>query len=253
MSRRLGEPLIRLEHVTSTMDELAALAERGAAEGTAVLADAQTVGRGRAGRVWESAPGTAILLSVLLRPTVPSYRLTVLPLIVGVAVAEAVEAETGLVPRLKWPNDVLIGERKVAGILTTARSDGPVQRVIVGIGLNVNASPDRIPAGATSLSIERGTEHDRERLVEAIFERLDAAYRDFERTGGAFEPTVWERRAAFLGDAVTIEDGGRTLTGVLRGVERDGALILDLGAGGRQLVVAGELSRGPRPLVADRR
>jgi BirA family transcriptional regulator, biotin operon repressor / biotin---[acetyl-CoA-carboxylase] ligase len=234
VTARLGEPLIRLGRTTSTMDELAALAAAGAAEGTAVLAEAQTAGRGRAGRHWQSPPGTAILLSVLLRPTVPPTRLGVLPLVVGLAVAEAVEAEAGLSPWLKWPNDVLLDGRKLAGILAAARTEGTETRVILGIGLNVNARRDQLPPEAASLKVELGREQDREPLLAALLDRLDGAYRRFESEGGAFEPAEWECRAAFLGETVLVADAGRTLQGVFRGVDGDGALILDLGVDGRR-------------------
>jgi BirA family biotin operon repressor/biotin-[acetyl-CoA-carboxylase] ligase len=248
MTRRIGVPLIRLGHVGSTMDELAVLAERGAEEGTAVLAEVQTAGRGRAGRAWQSTPGTSILLSVLLRPTVPQHRLGTLPLVIGLAVAEAVEEETGLSPRLKWPNDLLLNGRKMAGILTSARAAGTATRVIVGVGVNVNARLDQLPENATSLQVESGDEQDRERLLDAILARLDAAYRHFERAGGSFDQDAWRRRAAFLGELVCVEAGDLMLDGILAGVDGDGALILKEPGGERRRVVVGDVTRGPRLL-----
>jgi BirA family biotin operon repressor/biotin-[acetyl-CoA-carboxylase] ligase len=235
------------------MDELAALAEQGAEEGTVVLAEAQTAGRGRAGRTWQSAPGTAILLSVLLRPTVSPDRLGALPLVVGLAVAEAIEAKTGLSPRLKWPNDLLLNGGKVAGILTTARSDGAASRVIVGLGLNVSAAPDQLPEGATSLAVGAGLTPDRDALLAAILARLDASYRRFERSAGDFDRAAWLARAAFLGERVRVETGERTHDGLLVGVDRDGALILEEDDGGRRRLVVGDVRRGPRATADDRR
>ena len=244
---RLGSPLIRCGRVGSTMDEVARLAALGASEGTAVVAEAQTTGRGRAGRVWESPPGSAILLSVLLRPTVPPSRLGALPLTIGVAVAEALEATVIVRPRLKWPNDVWLGERKVAGILTMTRTGADEAFAVVGIGVNVNSAVDSLPPGATSLLVETGGPVDREAVLSSLFDRLNDAYRAFVAAGGRPVLHAWRSRAAFLGETVTVEVGGARRTGVFQDVADDGALLLSTRDGWEERVVMGELSRGPTP------
>jgi BirA family biotin operon repressor/biotin-[acetyl-CoA-carboxylase] ligase len=148
----------------------------GDPEGAVAVADEQTEGRGRLGRSWSAPPGTSILVSILLRPDVESARLPELPIVGGKAVSTAIEAETGVAAAIKFPNDVLIGNRKVAGILAEA-SDG---RVVLGIGINVNQTADQLPPDAqtepTSLRIETGKELDRASLLAAVLASLEEQY-----------------------------------------------------------------------------
>jgi BirA family biotin operon repressor/biotin-[acetyl-CoA-carboxylase] ligase len=145
-------------------------------EGAAAVAEEQTEGRGRLGRSWQAPPRTSVLVSVALEPPVPSALLPELSLVAGDAVAAAIAAETGLAPTIKHPNDVLVGGRKVAGILAEA-SEG---RVVLGIGVNANQSPDELPADSTtpgtSLRVEAGRAIDRPRLLAAILAELERAY-----------------------------------------------------------------------------
>jgi BirA family transcriptional regulator, biotin operon repressor / biotin---[acetyl-CoA-carboxylase] ligase len=169
---RFGRPYAYFERCESTQRELAA----DAPEGAVAVAEEQTSGRGRLGRRWHAAPRTSVLASVNLRPDVPTRRLPELSLVGGAAVAEAIAAETGLRPEVKFPNDVLIGGRKVAGILAEARED----RVVLGIGINANIAAGELPTGletpATSLQIETGVPIDRATLLAAVLERLEADY-----------------------------------------------------------------------------
>jgi BirA family biotin operon repressor/biotin-[acetyl-CoA-carboxylase] ligase len=169
---RFGRPYAYFERCESTQRELAA----DAPEGAVAVAEEQTSGRGRLGHRWHAAPRTSVLASVNLRPDVPTRRLPELSLVGGAAVAEAIAAETGLRPEVKFPNDVLIGGRKVAGILAEARED----RVVLGIGINANIAAGELPTGletpATSLQIETGVPIDRATLLAAVLERLEADY-----------------------------------------------------------------------------
>ena len=231
------------------MDEAARLAETGEPAGTVVVAEEQTAGRGRAGRSWHAPRGTAILCSVLLRPSVPPDRLAVLPLVVGVGAAEAIEGVSGLPCRLKWPNDVWLGrDLKVAGILLTARS-GPagVDYAIVGIGINVNVPLHSLPPGATSLLAEAGRPFDREFVLERLLERLDDEYWCFLTAGAARAIGGWRQRAALLHEPVTVTVGGHERAGIMRGVAEDGALLLERRDGTVERIVAGDLVRGPVP------
>ncbi len=171
LSGRLGRPYRFLEECASTQRLLAP----DAPEGETVVTDHQTEGRGRLGRSWAAPPGTSVLMSVCLRPQVDPARLPELTVVAAGAVAEAIAAETGLVPTLKHPNDVLVEGRKVAGILAEA-SEG---RVVLGIGVNANQTAAELPPEtrlpASSLRIESGTEVDRARLVAAILNRLGPA------------------------------------------------------------------------------
>lgn len=246
----IGRNVVQLGSVGSTMDEVAALADAGAAEGTVVVAEYQEAGRGRSGRVWQAPPGTSLLLSVLLRPTTPLDRLSTLPLAAGVAVAEAIEAVMGeaAAVRLKWPNDLWLDEQKVGGILLVARAAaGELPRAILGVGINVSVDPKDLPLGATSLGASIGTSPDREALLNAVLHHLDAAYRAWETDGGASALAAWMRRAALVGEVVTVEVAGRQRRGVMLGIDDHGALLLDRG-NEVERIVSGDVGRGPRRL-----
>lgn len=251
--RVVGRRLVRLGRVDSTMAVAARLAAAGEPEGTVVVAEEQTAGRGRAGRAWRAPAGTAILCSVLLRPPVAPARLGVLPLVAGVAVAEAIEAVAGLPCRLKWPNDVWLGApeagamgRKAAGVLVEARSGAAgVEHAIVGIGLNVAIAPADLEPGATSLAAEAGRPFDLETVLDRLLARLDAAYLAFVAADGAPSLDGWRARAALLDEPVAIEIDGRRRAGIMRSVADDGALLLVRDGGAVERVVAGDLVRGP--------
>jgi BirA family biotin operon repressor/biotin-[acetyl-CoA-carboxylase] ligase len=169
---KLGRPY---RHVRSTRSTQLLLPPE-APEGALVAADEQTAGRGRLGRRWLAPPGTSLLCSLQLRPTVESARLPELTGVASRACADAIAALTGLEPELKFPNDVLVGGRKVAGILAEAREE----RVVLGIGVNVNLPAERLPQEvdlpATSLLVETGRELDRAELLVELLERLERRY-----------------------------------------------------------------------------
>ena len=169
---RFGQPY---EHVGSTPSTQLLLAP-DAPEGALVVAEEQTAGRGRLGRSWFAPAGTSLLCSLQLRPDTPTERLPELTGVVARACADAIAALTGLEPALKFPNDVLVGGRKVAGILAEAR-DG---RVVLGVGINVNLPVDELPEDvdrpATSLLVETGRELDRAELLAELLERLERRY-----------------------------------------------------------------------------
>lgn len=248
--RVVGRRLLRYERIGSTMDEVTRLAAAGEPEGTVVVAAEQTAGRGRAGRSWRAPAGTALLCSVLLRPAVPPDRLGVLPLVVGVAVAEAIEEVTALRTRLKWPNDVWLGPgpvgRKVAGVLLAARSHGSaVGHAVVGVGVNANIAPADLPPGATSLLAETGRPVHLARLLDRLLGHLDAAYREYLAADGQPGLAGWRARAALLDHPVAVVRDGQTLAGTMRGVAADGALLLERDDGTIERIVAGDLVRGP--------
>jgi BirA family biotin operon repressor/biotin-[acetyl-CoA-carboxylase] ligase len=169
---RFGRPYTFLERSESTQRELAT----DAPEGAVVAADHQTAGRGRLGRLWLAAPGTSLLFSINLRPSVPSQRLPGLSVLAGVSCAKAIREVTGLLPDIKLPNDLLVGGRKLAGILAEAR-DG---RVVLGIGINVNVLKEDLPRAVdrepTSLLAELGEPVDRGVLLAAVLLELERRY-----------------------------------------------------------------------------
>jgi BirA family biotin operon repressor/biotin-[acetyl-CoA-carboxylase] ligase len=242
----VGRRIVRFDTVASTMDEAAALAEAGEPEGTAVVAEEQTAGRGRADREWHSPRGAGILCSVVLRPLVDPRRLGALPLLAGVAVAESIEATAGLACQLKWPNDVWIDGRKVAGILTTARSGhAGLEYVVVGVGINVNIRPEELPPGATSLMATTGRTLDQSVIQATLLERLDEGYRAFAGGAAAAGLAAWRRRAVLVGEVVAVGVERRCRVGTMRGVADDGALLLEGADGSLERIYAGDVVRGP--------
>ena len=173
LTGRFGRVVYRYEEVTASTQRLL---QENDPEGAVAVAEEQTEGRGRLGRTWHAPAGSSVLLSVVLRPEVEAPRLPELSLVAGGAVAEAIAQVTGVDPAIKFPNDVLLDGRKVAGILAES-SDG---RVVLGVGVNVNQTRDELPADAqtepTSLRIQTGAMVDRATLAAAILLRLEAAY-----------------------------------------------------------------------------
>ncbi len=185
-TKTMGQSIYFYEETDTTNNRARELALEGAPEGTLVVAEKQTAGRGRRGKVWESPLGTGIWMSLVLRPQIMPAEASVLTLLCGLATAEAIEAETGLSAGIKWPNDILINGKKAVGILTEMDCEmSEVHFVIPGIGINVNTTsfPPEIADIATSLFLECGKTVSRRRLVHKVLERLEEHYETFLRTG----------------------------------------------------------------------
>jgi BirA family biotin operon repressor/biotin-[acetyl-CoA-carboxylase] ligase len=233
--------VVRLGAVDSTQRVAFELAEQGAADGTVVVADTQTAGRGRRGRTWHDVPGDGLLMSIVVRPRLSVSDLPKLSLAAAVAVAEAIEATTGLRARLKWPNDVLVGGRKIAGILLESRiAAEPV--VVVGIGVNLGQGkfPASIAGTATSIVLERGTGVVRETLLEAVREAFDRWRACLENAGFAAIRARWLALADTIGRTVMTGEHA----GIAVDLADDGALVLRQ-SGGLRRVVAGEIATSP--------
>lgn len=222
---RLGQPLIYLPAIGSTNTYAGELAQAGVAEGALVTTDDQTAGRGRVGRVWKALPGQQLALSLILRPTFPPHFLVMAS---ALAVAQAIEAVAGVRPDIKWPNDVLLGGRKVCGILIET-SEGVA---VLGMGVNVNGALDDDPelaTRATTLAAFVGHVISREALAVEILRRLDARYLDLLEGGPQARRTLradWRERLVTLGRRATIHQREATLAGVAEDVDDDGALLL---------------------------
>ena len=229
----------RVAETGSTNADLLAEARAGAPEGTVLVADHQTAGRGRRDRVWAAPPGSSLLVSILVRPTLPPSRLALVTHAVALAARDTCASVADVQPDLKWPNDLVVGERKLAGVLAESvlGSAGVVEAVVVGLGLNVNWPLDarhQWPDGATSLNAEAGHSVDRDQLLAAVLDglsRLD-------------EPTVVHRyrdELGTLGRHVRVELADEVLVGRAVDVRADGALVVALDDGSRRTVTAGDV------------
>ncbi|MEO0557367.1 MAG: biotin--[acetyl-CoA-carboxylase] ligase [Bacteroidota bacterium] len=244
--RDLGQPRRHLESVASTMDVASAWAEDGAPHGAVVTTDHQTGGRGRLGRTWTDVPSESLLASIVLRPDLPADRLGLLPLAVGLSIASAIDAVTGTqgTARVKWPNDVLIEDRKVAGILTEATHSLAGPTVIVGMGINVSQTsfPGELASQAGSIRQLVGLQVDRDDLLHAILHALADQLDGLESRPVSTFLERFERRMARRGKRVTVSNGSAgTLSGVALGVASDGALRLRV-EGAEQRVYAGDMA-----------
>ncbi len=230
--------MVRLGEVGSTNDAARLLAGAGVPEGAVVVSDTQTRGRGRLGRPWASPPG-GLWCSVLLRPA-GGPELGRLSLAVGIAAAEAVEAVAPVRVGLKWPNDAMIGKRKVCGILSERAGDA----LVVGIGINANVTAETLPpavaASATSLHVALGRTIDLSVLLEALLGRL-AYWYDRWADGDDAVVQIWTRRDVTRGIYVTVGGPGAAVCGIADGIDADGALRLRLEDGDIRRVFAGDL------------
>ncbi len=257
-TRAVGRPLEVHGSVGSTNDLARQAARGGAPEGFAVLADEQTAGRGRLGRRWLSPPGVNLYCSVVLRPDIPARLAPQLTLLGGVAVAVAALAE-GLLPTLKWPNDLLLADRKAAGVLAELElgPGGGVGFVILGLGLNLNLQPADLPpelaAEATSFAAVLGRPVDRAAVARRLLEALDAWLDRYRRHGFAPVREAWSRLGALSGRRLAVAVGGEpagqpgggeiteVVEGIARGLGDDGALLLDTPSGLRA-ILSGEVT-----------
>ncbi len=214
----------------STNSDALALGRRGAPEGTVVIAEEQSSGRGRLGRSWESVRGVNLYMSLLLRPQMLPAQAPQLSLVAGLAVASAIE-ELGLAPLIKWPNDVVLGGRKVAGILTEIEAEADrVAFVVVGMGVNLNSRPQQFSGSirdiATSVLIESGRRVDRSAFAASLLAQFKTYYRRFLARGFGAVSDDWERRSMLSGRRISVSGVGAGLRGICVGIDGDGALLL---------------------------
>lgn len=246
----LGRTLVYKETIGSTNDLLLQMAAEGAAAGTVVLADFQTKGKGRHGRSWQAPPRTSLLFSVLFRPDWPAEWSPWLTMIAGLAAAEAVAAETGLLARLKWPNDIVVESggrwRKLGGMLLDGDFiDARLRTAVLGTGLNVNIAPDELPESATpatSLSVETGRRLSREALLVRILSRLEKRYMEIEM--GRSPWLAWNELLVTLGREVRISGASQpeAVEGVAEATDEWGRLLVRDPAGRLHKVSAGEVT-----------
>lgn len=248
----MGRHVHYCERTDSTNRLARELAARGAPEGTLVVAEEQTGGRGRLGRGWFSPYGKGIWCSLILRPTLSPLDAPPLTMLAAVAVAEALQQAAGLLAGIKWPNDLLAGGRKLCGILTEL--DAEVERVnhlIVGIGLNVNIAPGEFPPEltntATSVLAVTGRRASRVKLLQEMLAALEYWYLRWQKEG--FSPVLsrWKEHSITLGRPVLVTSHRESYEGWAEDVDESGSLILRLPGGERLKIFSGEVSLRPLP------
>ncbi len=236
-TERLGHTIHFLEHTSSTNAEALALAQEGAADGTVVLADHQTAGRGRLGRIWHSPPGNNLYCSILLSPRSSAgpqdNALTWIPLSTGVAVARTLRRASGLAVTLKWPNDILVNEKKIGGVLCerTGSLQNSDSLIVVGIGLNVNlpseAFPEEIRPAATSLAAEAGRTFDRSALLAALLLELERCWLQLFSAGPGEATAAYTEFCSTIGHRVRVTVAGdTTVEGRAMQIGPDGSLVI---------------------------
>jgi BirA family biotin operon repressor/biotin-[acetyl-CoA-carboxylase] ligase len=232
---RIGRRIQVLDVTRSTNSDAMALGREGEPEGTVVIAEEQTAGRGRLGRTWESSRGVNLYMSILLRPQMAPWLAPQLSLVAGVAAAETVREE-GIDARIKWPNDVVVlapdGMKKLCGILTEIEAEADrVSFVVVGIGVNLNSdrshfSPE-LEGKATSVLLERGRPVERAAFVARLLARFERCYDAWAKDGFAAVAPDWRALSVLDGRRVTISAPGDTFEGVCAGIDDEGALLVE--------------------------
>ncbi|SHK95593.1 BirA family transcriptional regulator, biotin operon repressor / biotin-[acetyl-CoA-carboxylase] ligase [Desulforamulus aeronauticus DSM 10349] len=230
----------------STNEKAKELARQRVPEGTVIITEEQTQGKGRLGRAWQCPPKAGLCFSVILYPTVNPMEVAQCTMLAAVAVVRALHNTLGIQAQVKWPNDVYINDCKVCGILAemTAEADR-VKYLVLGIGININQSQADFAAAistATSLSIQRGHQVSRVQVLKAVLEELDALYLQWQQQGFAPLKDMWRQTALWFGEPVLVSGLQRTWEGILEDIDDSGALILRLPEGGRKTFYSGEVS-----------
>jgi BirA family biotin operon repressor/biotin-[acetyl-CoA-carboxylase] ligase len=237
--------IVYSKEIDSTNREAKDLADEGAPEGTLILSEAQIKGKGRKGRTWFSPPKGGIYISLILRPTISPVEAPKFTLLAAVAIAEALLSMIPLNIHIKWPNDILVNGKKIAGILTEMSTEmDAVNYIVVGLGLNVNTPkfPDEIQGIATSIFIETGKVFPRVRLIQEYLVRYETYYEMYKKTG--FGPIInrWKDLSNIVGKKVEVRVIGNQFIGKALDIDGDGALILKDDQGVIHRIISGDIT-----------
>ncbi|WP_347549875.1 biotin--[acetyl-CoA-carboxylase] ligase [Pseudalkalibacillus hwajinpoensis] len=227
----LGKTVHTYPSVESTQYIAHDLAHRGTPDGTIIVADEQTAGKGRLGRSWHSPRGSGIWTSIILRPKLPPQRAPQFTLIAAVSVVHAIRKQTGLEAEIKWPNDILIDGKKVVGILTELQAESDqIKSIIIGMGINVNAGSEDFPSDlnqATSLKVESGQNVNRSALLAAILNEFETLYEEYLTNGFRMIKLLWESYAVSLGRKIKARTLNGVIEGLAKGITDEGVLLLE--------------------------
>ncbi|HWO41949.1 MAG TPA: biotin--[acetyl-CoA-carboxylase] ligase [Candidatus Eisenbacteria bacterium] len=246
-SRRLGRKIHYFPLIDSTNSCARRLAEDGAADGDVVIAESQSHGRGRLGRAWISPPSLNLYLSAVLRPALPASAAPQLTLMAAVALADTVALFCDTEPSIKWPNDVLLEGKKIAGVLAESSCAAErIEFVILGIGVNLNypaeLMPEAIRDRATSLMIVRGQPVEREAFLRRLIQDLDRCYGELEEKGFGAIAQRWDARFNLKGKKIRVAMEDETLVGTAVGIDPEGALVVLDSGGASRRVFAGDVT-----------
>jgi BirA family biotin operon repressor/biotin-[acetyl-CoA-carboxylase] ligase len=241
-----GDQLKLLETTTSTQEEIRIWAEQGADNGALIIAEEQTLGRGRQGRRWMSPSGKGVWMSLLLKPELPLADASKLTLLTAVAVCRALRGVTGLEIGIKWPNDLLINGKKICGILVeSAGEDGKIRYCVVGIGIDVNLEAqdyaEELSHRATSLKIEGNQKYDRAVIIGAVMKEMEFLMTTFLEQGFSTIANLWEALSVTLGKTITVKTHQGEIIGVAEELDGTGALKLRKPDGNIEIVYSGEI------------
>ena len=243
--RHFGHVIHRFEELETTMLEATTLAEEDAPEGTLVIAEEQTAGRGRLGRSWVSAPGVGLYFSIVLRPSMPAAQSAILTLAIGLGVARGIGEACGIQCDIRWPNDVLLNGKKCSGILVEmAADDERIRYAVAGVGINVNQAemPAELADTATSLRIETGGEYVREVVLDKVLRNSERYYEMFLERGPRAIVNAFSRASSYArGKRVAIETGKEVIVGTTAGLDGAGVLLLKRDDGSLEPILAGSV------------
>lgn len=243
----IGKKILFLDTIGSTNTYAMGLAEKGYLDGTVIIANSQTRGKGRLGRNWFSPPNKNLYMSIILRPSVPPTDAPILTLMSAVACISAIKNSLPIPASIKWPNDLMISEKKFGGILTEIKADmDNISYAVVGIGININIEtkeiPDEIREYATSIKIETGQKQSRNKIAIEILKKMDKWYRIFLNKGK--EPIIseWLKLSSTIGRAVKATIGENIFKGTAQDIDESGMLILRLSDGSIKKISAGDIT-----------
>lgn len=243
-TRTFGNKIYSFDTIDSTNNCAKAVAGCGAEEGTIVITEQQTAGKGRLGRQWQSNPNENLMFSLVLRPQVSPDTLNLLPLYVAVAVSEAIENATGLKVECKWPNDILYKGKKIAGILIEGSvKQNMMDYVVIGIGINVNQTrfEGELSTKASSLRLETNREINRTKLFHEVIGRLEQDYKSFQSSGFQSVVPQWIAHTSMINRTISVSQQGNVISGVVKGLSPEGGLVLQTN-GTEKTVLAGDVT-----------
>jgi BirA family transcriptional regulator, biotin operon repressor / biotin---[acetyl-CoA-carboxylase] ligase len=244
VEKKFGCSVLRFDRVSSTNDIAKELAASGASEGLCVIAAEQTAGRGRQGRSWSSPAGEGLYMSVVLRPTIKPSDAGIITLLSAVAVAETLRLDYQIEADIKWPNDIMIGGRKVSGILIeSVIEDGRLDYVVLGVGVNTGqrSFPDEVASSATSLWIETRQTISPEEFSDVLLRRLEQWYFAAQSDSPGIVSRWEELSPSSRNCSVRVETSGDEIEGITQGLTGSGALVVELASGELREIVAGDV------------